>query len=68
MKDRSLAQTTLPNAINKNETEGKREAFDSFNLYFCRNRMKVHNVTVAELVKKHRTRANVKYEYAERII
>jgi hypothetical protein len=54
-------------AINKNEQEGK-QIFGSFSPYFRRDKIKVHNMIVAELVKKGPTRANVKYEYAERII
>jgi hypothetical protein len=49
-------------AINKIENEGKQEVFGSFSLYFRRNIFKVHNLIVAELVKKRPTRANVKHE------
>jgi hypothetical protein len=48
-------------AINKNEKEGKQEVLGSFSLYFRRDRIKVHNLIVAELVKKHPTKGNVKY-------
>jgi hypothetical protein len=55
-------------ARNKNEQEGRQEVFGSFSVYFRRDRIKVYNLIVAELVKKYPTRANVKHGYAERII
>jgi hypothetical protein len=48
-------------SINKKEQEGK-QVFGSLSLYFRRDKIKVYNMIVAELVKKLRTRANVKYE------
>ena len=55
-------------AINKNEKEENPEIFGNFILYFRRDRIRFHNRIVAELVKKHPPRTNVKYGYAERII